>query len=91
MKTIADLRETLFDTIEAVRSGKLDLDKARAINDLGKTIVETAKVEVTYIEVMGEGESAFLPPKTGRQPALPNTPPGNGIGSVVQQLGNTTQ
>jgi hypothetical protein len=89
MKTIADLRETLFQALADVRSGKLDLDKARAINDISKTIVETAKVEVAYINVVGEGESSFLP-QQNTQPKLPATPPGNGIGSVVQQLGHDT-
>lgn len=89
MKTIADLRETLFQALDDVRSGKLDLDKARAINDIGKTIVDTAKVEVAYIKVVGEGESAFLP-KQNTPPKLPATPPGNGIGTVVQQLGHDT-
>lgn len=89
MKTIADLREQLFQALDGVRSGALDLDKARTINDLSKTIVETAKVEVAYINVVGEGESSFLP-KRNTQPQLPATPPGNGIGTVVQQLGHDT-
>jgi hypothetical protein len=90
MKTITDLRESLFQALEGVRSGTLDLDKARAINDISKTIVETAKVEVAYINVVGEGESSFLP-KQKRQPTLPSTPPGNGIGSAVQQLTGQSQ
>lgn len=85
MKTVADLRETLFSTLEAVKSGALDVEKAKVINEVSKTIVETAKVEVDYIRVVGEGQSQFLPP-TGRQPQLPSEPPGNGIGSAVQQL-----
>jgi len=88
MKTIADLRQTLFDTIDAVKNGTLDVEKARVIDQVSKTIVETAKVEVDYIRVIGEGETTFLPPKAGRPPALPGTPPGNGIGSAVQQLTN---
>lgn len=82
---ITDLRNHLFESIKAVKAGTLDLDKARMINDLSQTIVATAKVEVDYIRATGEGESGFLP-KLGAQPKLPNTPPGNGIGSAVQQL-----
>jgi mannitol/fructose-specific phosphotransferase system IIA component len=67
-KTINDLRDTLFATLEAVKSGGMDLDKARAINDVAKTIVDTAKVEVDYLRATGsEGESAFL----GNTKALP--------------------
>lgn len=85
MKTIEDLRETLFSTLEAVKAGTLDVEKAKVINEVSKTIVDTAKVEVDYIRVVGEGQSTFLPP-VGKQPQLPSTPPGNGIGSAVQQL-----
>lgn len=73
MKTIADLRDTLFATIEAVKAGSMDVEKAKVINDVSKTIVDTAKVEVDYFRVVGEGNSAFLPP-VGRQPQLPSSP-----------------
>lgn len=59
-KTINDLRETLFATLEGVKSGSIDLDKARQINEVAKTIVETAKVEVDYLRVTGGGESEFI-------------------------------
>lgn len=59
-KTINDLRETLFETLQAVRSGGLDLDKARAVNEIAKTIVDTAKVEVDYLRAAGGGESEFI-------------------------------
>ena len=45
-KNLSDLRAALFDTLEKVKSGDLDLDKARAINDIGKTLIDSAKVEV---------------------------------------------
>lgn len=59
-KTINDLRETLFATLDAVKSGTLDLDKARAVNEVAKTIVDTAKVEVDYLRTAGGGESSFI-------------------------------
>lgn len=67
-KTINDLREKLFATLDAVKSGSMDLDKARAVNEIGRTIIETAKVEVDYLRAIGGGESSFIdsaaPPPT---------------------------
>jgi hypothetical protein len=59
-KTLDDLRATLFATLDGVKAGTLDLDKARAVNEVAKTIVDTAKVEVDYLRTTGGGESAFL-------------------------------
>jgi hypothetical protein len=71
-KTIEDLRETLFATLAAVKSGDMDLDRARAVNELGKTIIDTAKVEVDYLRVTNGGESEFLSSAVGAN----NLPPG---------------
>lgn len=71
-KSINDLRETLFATLEAVKNGSMDLDKARQVNEVAKTIVETAKVEVDYLRVTGGGESSFIDTAIGQD----NLPPG---------------
>lgn len=71
-KSISDLRETLFATLEAVKDGSLDIDRARQINEVAKTIVDTAKVEVDYLRVTGGGESEFLDGAIGTD----NLPPG---------------
>ncbi len=78
-KTINDLRETLFATLDAVKSGAMDLDKARHINEVAKTIVDTAKVEVDYLRVTGGQESPFIPTSPADQDALPN-----GITNIVR-------
>lgn len=57
---INDLRTTLFDTLQGIKDGSIDLEKARAINEVSKTIIDTAKVEVDYLKVNGGGESAFV-------------------------------
>jgi hypothetical protein len=59
-KNISDLREALFATLEAVKSGTLDTDKARAVNEIAKTIVDTAKVEVDFLKITGGDESDFI-------------------------------
>lgn len=59
-KTIADLRETLFATMYALRDGSIDIDKARQINEVARTLVETAKVEVDYLRVTEDDKAPFL-------------------------------
>lgn len=70
-KSISDLRETLFATLEAVKTGAIDIEKAKQINEVAKTIVDTAKVEVDYLRVTGGGESEFLDGAIGND-NLPN-------------------
>lgn len=84
-KTIDDLRTALFSALEGVRAGTLDLDKARAMNEIGKTIVESAKVEVQYLEATGGGESTFISSAIGAA----NVPKGlpNGTRTVPQPEG----
>lgn len=74
---LAALRAELFATLRAVKSGAMQLDQARAVNDIAKTLVDTAKVEVAYIAATGSGESGFIEPDASRTL-------GNGITGVVR-------
>lgn len=60
---ISDLRAHLFATLEALRDEDkpMDLDRARAIAEVAQTIINTAKVEVDYIEAVGGTGSGFIP------------------------------
>jgi hypothetical protein len=62
---ITTLREHLFEALQGVKAGTLDIEKARAINELGKTLVDTAKVEVDYLRATGGGESTFIDTAVG--------------------------
>ena len=57
---ITTLREQLFATLAGVKDGTIDLERARAVNEIGKTLVDTARVEVDYLRATGGGESGFL-------------------------------
>lgn len=84
-RDLTALREALFSTLEGVRAGTIDLDKARAVNELGKTLIDTAKVEVDYLRLAGGGESAFIDTAIGAD----NVPTGlPGPGSSPQEPGN---
>lgn len=56
--TVTDLRSILFDAIAGVKSGSLDLDKAKMINELIRTLVDTARAENDHLKITSD--SAFI-------------------------------
>lgn len=69
---VEDLRNHLFETIEALKDEDkpMDLDRARMIAQVGNVIVESAKAETKFIETVGARASGFFPGE-GRPDALP--------------------
>jgi hypothetical protein len=53
-RTISDLRETLFDTIELLKKGKISVEQAQTIGDLGQVIVNSAKEETNFIKIVAD-------------------------------------
>ena len=45
-KNISDLRDGLFDAIALLKEGKLTMEQAMAISEMGQVIINSAKVEV---------------------------------------------
>ena len=74
-----DLRKILSEVITGVRDGTIDLDKAKAINELSRTIIDTARVEIDHMKVTGDGSSGFL--SGSDTPLLEQT--GNGTRKVT--------
>lgn len=73
-RKIDDLREHLFATLSALRSkdAPMELDRARAVADVARVIVESAKVEVDFLKVTGAIKSTdFLPDGDELKPARP--------------------
>jgi len=54
--TVNNLRGDLAATIKALRDGDKDMtvEKAKAISDLGQTIINSAKVEVDMLRAFGQ-------------------------------------
>jgi hypothetical protein len=50
---IQDLRHHLFETIEMLKDGDMEIDKARAISEVAQVIINSAKVEVQFLKEMG--------------------------------------
>ena len=47
-KTVATLRDTLFDEIEAVRNGTSSPSRAKAVSNLADQIIKSAHLELDY-------------------------------------------
>lgn len=72
--TIAGLRARLFETIDGVRSGSVDVQQAKVIGELAQVITNTARVEVDYLKATSGDQSAFLAAPSQQKPE--GLPPG---------------
>lgn len=58
--TINDLRTELFVAIKGIRDGSLDTEKAKLIAELSQVIINSAKVEVDYLNKVGGTGTGFI-------------------------------
>lgn len=75
-KTIDELRDHLFETLQALKREKdpMDIQRAQAIANVANAIIESAKVEVNFLKVTGALKSTgFLP--SDDDPKIPGLPP----------------
>ena len=71
---IEDLRNHLFETIEALRDDEkpMELARAHAVAKVAQVIVESAKVEVEFLKATGASRSTgFLPSEEDGDSAAP--------------------
>lgn len=71
--SLGDLNDHLFATLEALRDkdNPMDLDRAKAVCEVGQTIINAGKLEVEHIKATGRGSAKLLEEK----PALPPPSP----------------
>lgn len=82
---IDDLRNHLFETLEALKDkdDPMDIARAKAVADVAKVIVESAKVEVDFMKATGGMKgSGFLPDET--DPPAPKRLNGSPTAGVVR-------
>ncbi len=53
---IDDLRNHLFETIEMLKDKEIDVNTAKAISEVAQVIVNTAKVEIQFINRQNSSE-----------------------------------
>ncbi len=68
MNDIAELRSHLFDALRGLKdkAAPMDIDRARAVSEVAKTLIESAKVECDYLRITGETEgTGFIRTESG--------------------------
>ena len=63
MRTIADLREILFDTLRALHDKKdpMEVERANAVANVANAIVNSARTELHFLELLGGTGTGFVP------------------------------
>ena len=73
---IADLRAHLFDTLAALKCADkpMDLDRAKTIAAVAQVVINSAKAEIDFLRLRGEGcqGTGFIPEE--KQIEAPGTP-----------------
>jgi len=56
---LADLRNHLFETLEALKDkdAPMEIARAQAISDVAQTIINTAKVEIQFLQTVDSTET----------------------------------
>ena len=71
---LKDLRDHLFETIEELKDKEnpMDVERSKAISGVAQTIINSAKIELQFLELTGqESQSDFLGPLQSEPQALP--------------------
>jgi hypothetical protein len=70
MNTIEDLRAHLFATLEGLRDKDkpMDIDRAKAVADVAQTLINSAKVEVEHLKIVGGTGTGFIGDGTAASP-----------------------
>lgn len=65
MATVTELQAFLHQSLQDVRDGKMDTEKAKAITGLANTLVSSAKAEIEFAKVTGSVDSQFFKEEHG--------------------------
>ena len=76
LKTLADLRGELFETLAALRDKEnpMEIARAKAVANIAQAIINSAKTEVAYLKASGMGDRQ-IPFLDGAAPTLPPPKP----------------
>ncbi len=59
-KNANTLRESLFESMKALRDGTMDVRTAKAIADTAKVIIDSARVELDYHKLVADMDAAGI-------------------------------
>ena len=63
LNDITTLRSKLFDTLHALsdKAKPMEIERAKAISEVAQVIINSAKVEVDAMRILGGSGSGFIP------------------------------
>ena len=68
---INDLRDHLFEALERLKDGEIDIQTAKAMADVGQVIINSAKIEIDFIKATGSNkDSGFIKLGDGNEKLL---------------------
>lgn len=74
---LSGLRAVLFETLRGPKDGSVKPEQAKAINDVGQTLINSAKLEVDYLRATGGNVgTGFIPVCGPAKPGSSMTPTG---------------
>ena len=78
---IEDLRSILFDTLRDLRDKKkpMEIERAKAVAEVAREIVNSAKVEVDHMKVAGGKGSGFIAVEDKTEPGQPRLVKGSAM------------
>jgi hypothetical protein len=63
---ITDLRDHLFEVLERLKDGEIDIETAQTMADVSQVIINSAKIEVDFIKATGSNtDSGFIKLNSG--------------------------
>lgn len=70
---IEDLRDHLFATLRDLRDKDkpMEIDRAKAVAEVARAVIDTAKVEVEFVKATGTKGSGFIPELPENKPGQP--------------------
>lgn len=90
---ITELRTHLFDTLRGLKDGTMQVDTAKAINQTAQSIIDSARVEVDALAIIGGHGTKFIPVTESSDPppcpALQVIDTPNGRTTIEQRDGVT--
>ena len=80
--TLTDLRGMLFDTLRDLRDPNKtpDLERAKAVNSIAQTLINSARVEIDYLQINQQADTGFIAAVAGPSEAKTKA------GETVEQL-----
>ncbi len=79
---MAGLQDLIIQSMRDVRAGTLDADKAKAVNALAQTLINSARAEVELLRVTNRTKSQFFQQEDAAQERITRS------GGVVRQVDN---